>query len=87
MLKNLGYTEVEYLVRLLDRHGKNILRSGKNKYYSPALKQEIINKVFIEHQSAIETAIQYGLNSVGILSNWIKSYKENGYTIIEKKKG
>lgn len=78
---------VEYLVRLLDRHGKNILRNGKNRYYSPVLKQEIINKVFIEHQSVTETAIQYGLNSVGILSNWIKIYKENGYTIIEKKRG
>lgn len=25
---------IEYLVRLLDRHGQKILRNGKNKYYS-----------------------------------------------------
>ena len=78
---------IEYLVRLLDRHGHKILRNGKNKYYSPALKQEIINKVLIEHQSITETSIEYGLISEGILSNWLKSYKENGYTIVEKKRG
>lgn len=78
---------VEYLIRLIDKHGFDILNSGKNKYYSPELKLEIINKVIIDGQSTISTAIEYGLGSTGILSNWIRSYKENGYVIVERKKG
>ena len=34
---------IKYLVRLIDRHGFDILRSNKNNYYSPELKLEIIN--------------------------------------------
>ena len=78
---------VEYLIRLIDKHGFDILNSGKNKYYSPELKLEIINKVIIDGQSTISTAIEYGLGSTGILSNWIRSYKENGYVIVEKTRG
>lgn len=78
---------VEYLIRLIDKHGFDILNSGKNKYYSPELKLEIINKVIIDGQSTLSTAIEYGLGSTGILSNWIRSYKENGYVIVEKTRG
>ncbi|MFR4948493.1 IS3 family transposase [Thomasclavelia spiroformis] len=39
---------IKYLVRLIDRHGFDILRSNKNNYYSPELKLEIINKVLID---------------------------------------
>ena len=41
----------------------------------------------IKHFSVTETAIEYGLPSKSILFQWIKSYKENGYTIVEKKRG
>lgn len=78
---------IKYLIRLLDRHGEDVLRKRKNRYYSPELKLEIINKVSMEHRSINETAIEYGLLNTGILCNWIKSYKENGYTIVEKKRG
>lgn len=78
---------IEYLCRLLDRHGPNILRQDKNRYYSPELKQQIINKVLIDHQSVLSVAIEYGLSSKSMLSNWIRSYKANGYVIIEKKRG
>ena len=33
------------------------------------------------------TALIYGLSSAGMLINWIRSYKENGYNIVEKKRG
>ena len=32
-------------------------------------------------------SLEYSLISDGMLNNWIKSYKENGYTIVEKKRG
>ena len=32
-------------------------------------------------------AIDYGLSSVGILTNWIHDYKKNGYNVVEKPRG
>ncbi len=78
---------INYLVRLIDRHGFDVLRSNKNNYYSPESKLEIINKVLINSQSLTSTAIEYGLPSDGLLVNWIKLYKKNGYNIVENKRG
>jgi len=76
-----------YLVRLIDKHGEDILRKNRNRYYSSELKLEIINKVLIDKQSILSTAIEHGLSSSGISDNWLKSYKENGYNIVEKSRG
>ena len=80
-------SKINYLVRLIDRQGFDILRSDKNNYYSPELKLEIINNVLIGGKSIIGTAIEYGLASDGLLHSWINSYRNNGYVIVEKKKG
>ena len=40
-----------------------------------------------ERESIESTSVQYGFPSRGQLKAWIKSYKENGYVILEKKKG
>ena len=68
-------------------HGPEILRQGKNRKYSKELKEEVINKVLLEGQSVFAAAIEYGLPNDGLLQAWIRSYKENGYVILEKKKG
>ena len=68
-------------------HGPEILRQGKNRKYSKELKEEVINKVLLKEQSVFATAIEYGLPNDGLLQAWIRSYKENGYVILEKKKG
>lgn len=78
---------ISYLLALIDRHGPDILRQDKNRYYSPELKLQIINEVLIDHRSIYSVAIEYGLSSAGMLCNWIRSYKANGYVIIEKKRG
>lgn len=79
--------KIWYLVKLIDKHGEDILRRDNNRYYSPQLKLEMINKVLIGNQSIKSVSLEYGLTSDGMLYNWIKSYKENGYTIVEKKRG
>lgn len=84
---NIRKDNIQYLCRLIDRHGIDILRKDKNIKYSKTLKEEIINQVLIHHQSRTSTAIQYGLSSDGQLFNWIKSYQENKCVIIEKKRG
>ena len=71
---DINYGNVKYLVKLIDRHGEDILRKDKNKkdknnYYSPKLKIEIINKVLLEKRSVESTAVIYGLSSAGMLMN------------------
>lgn len=78
---------ISYLIALIDRHGPDILRQDKNRYYSPELKLQIINEVLIDHRSIYSVAIEYGLPNDGLLHAWIRSYKANGYVIIEKKRG
>ena len=41
-------TRVEYLTRLIDKHGFDVLRTSKNKYYSPDQKERIINRIIRE---------------------------------------
>lgn len=78
---------IRYLCRLIDYHGFGILRDGKIRVYSNELKEQIINEVLIDRQSITLTSLKYGLSSNGILVNWIKSYKENDYTVVNRKKG
>lgn len=84
---NVNIHWVKYLVRLLKKHGYNILRKDKNKSYSRELKELIINRVLVNNESIKSVAIDFGLCSHGILINWIKKYKENCYNVIEKKRG
>lgn len=76
---------MKYLIRLLDKHEIDVLRSDRNNYYSTELKLEIINRILLDDQSLISTAIEYGVASVGILYNRIKLYKKNTYSIVENK--
>lgn len=80
-------SNIDYLINLVDVHGFNILRNGRNNTYSRQLKQEIIDKVLIHHQSIYSTAIEHGFSSPGMLVNWIRSFKKNGNVIVEKTRG
>ena len=71
----MNLSNLEYLIRLIDR------------YYSPELKQEMINKVLHEGWTRDRVSLEYGLPSRTILLNWLAQYKKNGYTVVEKKRG
>ena len=99
-LKQLGWTwpqlsqkfdvnkaHLQYLVRLIDKHGLDGTKKGKNTYYSPELKEEIIDEVLLRGRSQLEVSLDYGLPNIGTLPNWIAQYKKNGYTILERPRG
>lgn len=84
---NIRESNIKYLITLIEKHGYNILREDKNKVYSKDFKLQIINRILINHESINSVAIDIGLASNGILHNWLSKFKENGYNVVEKKKG
>ena len=78
---------VYHIINLIDKHGFDILRTNKNRKYSSIEKQRIINRVLLNNESIHFVAVDEGLQSFGMLSNWISKYKENGYNIVEHKRG
>ncbi len=84
---SMRYDKIRYLIRLIDIHGFEILRTTKNKNYKIYEKEEMINRVLLGGESILSVSADEGLLSTGTLNDWIKKYKEKGYNIVERKRG
>ena len=78
---------VRYLIKLIDKHGYDVIRKNKNKHYNACEKERIINRVLLNGECILNVSIEEGIVGKGILNNWIKNYKEMGYNIVERKRG
>lgn len=59
---------VEYLVRLIDKHGFDILRTNENKSYSSNEKERILNRILIDNESILSVSMDEGFGSLDIES-------------------
>ena len=84
---NVRDSNIKYLIRLIDKHGYDILKTNKNRNFTIYDKERIINRVLLNNESVCSVTIDEGLLSNGILFNWIKDYKKMGYNIVERKRG
>ena len=73
---------IYYLENIIDKHGKKIINNSNNKKYSINDKERIVNRVLLDGESITSVAIDEGLSNFGMLSTWIKNYKENCYNIV-----
>lgn len=71
----INISNLRYMIKLIDR------------YYSPELKEEIINNVLLKGCLLRSVSLDYILPDSSLLKNWIAQYKKNGYTIVEKTRG
>ena len=78
--------EIAYMVALLQRHGEGILDRPQQKY-TYDFKLAAIDRVLLGGEALRQVSLDLGLTNQGILANWLRSFKENGYTVITKKKG
>lgn len=78
---------ITYLIKLIDIHGFDVLKTSRNKSYPITFKQDAIDRVLLNKEPVWSVSLDIGLSSDGMLQNWIKKYKENGYNIVERKRG
>ena len=72
-----------YLVRILNRYGIAWLDRPHHKWTQQE-KKEAIDRVLVNHEPRRNVALDLGLSSVGMLTNWIRDYRKNGYNVIDK---
>ena len=84
---NVNKIIIHYLIKLIRKYGYDVLGNGKNRLYSKEFKLQTISRILVNNESINSVAIDVGLASSSILHNWLSKFKENGYNVIEKKRG
>ena len=54
---DIGVDKIRYLVRLIDKHGYDILRTTKNRKFNSYEKEQIINRVLLKGEKENESDV------------------------------
>ena len=84
--QKLNKQSLNYMIKLIDRYGIGIY-DQPNTRFTKDFKEEAIVKALTRTKSLDDLSLDLGLRSNGILCNWIREYKKNGYNVVIKKKG
>ena len=77
---------INFLLALINRHGMAILDRPYTSY-SIAFKEQAIRRVLVKDEAIYQVSLDLGLKNKGILANWLRQYRENGYNVVNHKKG
>jgi len=83
----LDASQIRYMCRLINKHGLDVIRHKNQTAYTAENKLAAIYRVLENGEPVEVVAIDIGLTNSSILRQWIKSYIENGYNVVTKKKG
>ena len=72
----INNSNLRYMIKLIDCYGIEFVKKGKNRYYSPELKQEMIDKVLFKGYSQDRVSLECSLPNQGMLPNWLAQYKK-----------
>jgi len=78
----IGERNFYYLIRVLNRHGISWLHK-----WTKEEKLNAIHRVLFNNETEGGVALDLGLSSIGMLTNWIRDYRKNGYNVVNKPKG
>ena len=70
----INISNLSYIIKLIDRYGIEIAKKGKNRYYFPELKQEMIDKVLFKGYSQDRVSLK-------MLSQIVERFLTGLYTI------
>ena len=70
----INISNLSYMIKLIDRYGIEIAKKGKNRYYFPELKQEMIDKVLFKGYSQDRVSLK-------MLSQIVERFLTGSYTI------
>ena len=83
---NVTSGNLRYVLSLMERYGVKVLDKPYENY-ATEFKEKAIKRVLFAHESARRVSLELGLSNGGQIHNWIRKYKEDGYNVINHKKG
>ena len=79
-------SNLRYMLNLIDRYGITILDRSYTTY-TIEFKEKAIKRVLINEELADRVSLDLALPTKSLMHNWIRKYKEDGYNVINHKKG
>lgn len=81
----LKQCEIEYIYSLYKRYGSGILKHSYT-HWTKSQKESAVRRV-LNGESITSVSLDMAISNTGTLVRWVKEYKENGYTIVERSRG